>query len=52
MEPFSDAVCHTPKWLKSSWKENSANFVLTAFSAPLCQAALLEGARESATRLL
>jgi hypothetical protein len=30
----------------------STNFGFTAFSAPLYQAALLEGARESATRLL
>jgi hypothetical protein len=28
------------------------DFRFTEFSAPLCQAALLEGARESATRLL
>jgi hypothetical protein len=30
----------------------SSECLVVAFSAPLCQAALLEGARESATRLL
>src|SRR5215203_2481274 len=35
-----------------SQKRNSANFAVTEFSAPLCQAALHEGACISATRLL
>jgi len=42
-----DAAIH---W--SVRKGLSPNFALTEFSAPLCQAALLEGACESATRLL
>src|SRR5215207_9468612 len=36
----------------SAWKVNSSKFAFTAFSAPLCQAALHEGACISATRLL
>jgi len=26
------AVCHTAKWLKSSWKGSSANFAMPAFA--------------------
>jgi hypothetical protein len=37
------------KWPVSCKKTNAAK---SAFSAPLCQAALLEGASESATRVL
>jgi hypothetical protein len=48
MEP---EVC--PWWmLRGSQATCASNFAMTEFSAPLCQAALLEGARESATRLL
>jgi hypothetical protein len=25
-DPLADALCHIPKWLKSSWKARSANF--------------------------
>jgi hypothetical protein len=35
-----------------SFHSTKLNFRFTEFSAPLCQAALREGARESATRLL
>jgi hypothetical protein len=37
---------------RSAWKGNSANFAQTEFSAPLCHAALREGACTSARRLL
>jgi hypothetical protein len=37
---------------RTSWKDNSRKLPLCAFSAPLCQAALREGACKSARRLL
>jgi hypothetical protein len=55
--PSEVPMCEAPILLSplihpSAWNRYSANFALLGFSAPLCQAALLEGACESATRLL